>query len=363
MNAKQKFWFWVLLLYGLLILLAVFLSTKSTDIFGFEWNWGLAIFLGVIIYTVASFDDVGPTELGVRIFFGRPLDNVKSGFVFLPAAPERILSLRKETCEIIQNEFPGEPENVFRGDGDVPPGKVPPIRIPFGKPDPQDGGGALDQDPLSLRLTEEVVIVVRWRIKDYAKFLPVMITTDNAAKQLEDLCVATLSREFGQVTIDRVIANYMKYNDTLTTDIQIATTTWGIELESARVKVINLSHDLNRAIQSIAENTARGKSEVIKAEAAKQAAIRDGEGKGIAAKNILTGRTDGLQDMAARLKVSGSGVLAAETARGITENPGQKTFIAGSGGFRDIVVAANVLGETLQGGKSPIILPSQEEKS
>ena len=55
--------------------------------------------------------------------------------------------------------------------------------------------------------------------------------------------------------------------------------------------------------------------------------------------------------MSAELNISGNAVLAAETARGVTNNPGQKTIIAGSGGFKDLAVIGAVLGETLTNGK------------
>ena len=51
--------------------------------------------------------------------------------------------------------------------------------------------------------------------------------------------------------------------------------------------------------------------------------------------------------MSKELSVDGASVLAAETARGVTSNPGQKTIIAGSGGFKDLAVIGSVLGESL----------------
>lgn len=350
---KKQFWIGVtisyLVLFATVLILGLF---PATIVVGMQWNWGLAMFLALVLYTIASLRQIGPTEIGARIFLGKPIDNVSSGFVFVPLF---VFKLGKETKLIIQNEFPGEPKDIYRepkdgGDGIIPPGKVPPIRIPFGNPGEQTCF-VLECDPLNQRLIEEVSPVVRWRINDYVKFLTTIGDRDSAERQMEDLCVATLSREFGKVTPAQVIEDYPKYNKTLTDEINDAIETWGITVESARVKVINFSRDLNKAVQTIAEETAKGKAEVIKAEGLKKSAILAGEGAGGAEKAVLEGRTAGLKKMAEDLGLSGEMILAAETARAITSNPGQKTIIAGSSGFSELATIGSVLGETLKTGK------------
>lgn len=361
MNKKTLFWVWLGGIYISLLLLSLAISDYTISLYPLsfhqanpgkeDWDWGLALFLSLILYTITSVRKLGPTEQGVRVFFGRPVDQVSSGFVLIPFG---LFELEIFPRGIIQNEFPDNPENIYRGkDGDhgiIPPGMKPPIRIPFGQPG-QQGDSVLDRDPLNQRLIEEVVPVVRWSIKDCILFLTSGLTVEKAAAQMEDLCVATLSREFGKLTPAQVTADYQTHNNTLTSELQEAVTTWGVAIESGKVKVINFSHDLNKAIQTIAEQTAKGKARTIEAEGLKQAAIRAGEGAGAAEKAVLKGRTDGLEDMMNRLDVKGPAVLAAETARGITNNPGQKTIIAGSSGFADLAAIGTILGEALAKGK------------
>lgn len=350
MNAKGMFWVWMTVTYLFLLLVSIVLYVTFI---GAEWNWGLAMFLALVLYTIASVRKLGPTEQGVRVFFGRPIDQVSSGFVLIPSGLFE-LEIMPGQKMIKQNEFPDNPENIYRSkDGDhgiIPPGKKPPIRIPFGQPSEQ-GSSVLDRDPLNQRLIEEVVPIVRWRIDDAVIFLTTIGTVEKATAQMEDLCVATLSREFGKFTPAEVTADYQTHNDTLTRDLQDAVKTWGITIESAKVKVINFSHDLNKAIQMIAEKTARGKALTIAAEGFKRAKILKGEGAGLAEKAVLDGRTAGLKHMMTELDIKGHAVLAAETARGVTNNPGQKTIIAGSGGFSDLAVIGTVLGETLMNGR------------
>lgn len=349
MSEKTEFWVWVGIAYFILSLVSLALSFDSTTFLGMEWNWGIALFFAIILYTIASFRTIGPTELGARIFLGKPIDQVSSGFVFIPFG---IFTLQTETRLIIQMELPSEPENIYRepevgGDGKVPEGKFPPIRIPFGRPADEGSSFVLDRDPLNQRLIEEVVPIIRWRITNYVKFLTVIGDKEQARNQIEDLCVSVLSREFGQVTPSQVTADYQKYNTILTNEIKRSIGTWGITLESAKIKVINFSRSLNKAIQTIAENTAKGKAAIIEAEGLKKAAILDGEGKGAAEKAILDGRTGGLKKMKDDLGLPSEAIIGAETARAITNNPGQKTIIAGSGGFRDLAIVGAVLGETL----------------
>jgi len=345
---KSMFWKWVGGTYLFLLLISIVLSVIFI---GADWNWGLALFLSLVLYTIASAHKLGPTEQGVRVFYGRPIDQVSSGFVLVPSG---LVELVIFPCSIIQKEFPDNPEKIYRGkDGDhgvIPPGLKPPIRIPFGLPGTQEDS-VLDRDPLNQRLIEEVVPIVRWKITDCIAFLTTIESVDNATAQLEDLCVATLSEEFGKLTPAQVVANYQPHNDLLTEELQEAVNTWGMTIESAKVKVINFSHDLNKAIQTIAEKTATGKANTIEAEGLKRSAILKGEGDGAAEKAVLDGRTAGLKNMMTELDINGHTVLAAETARGITNNPGQKTIIAGSGGFKDLAMVGTILGETLTNRK------------
>ena len=354
MKINKKFWGITAIIYGVFILASFIFSFYTSTVGGeMEWNWGLAIALAAVIYTAVSLHQVGPTELGARIFLGRPIDQVSSGFILVPFG---FFKLIKETRLIIQKEFPDNPENIYRGEGLPPAGKHHPIRIPFGKPEKKDTAtGApkdvLEKDPLDMRLIEEVVPIVRFRISDYIAFLTVIKTVDEALNQLQDLCVSVLSEEFGKVTPAQVIADFESYNKKLTDEIQLNVETWGIVLESARIKNISFSHELNRTVQKIAEETALGKASVIKAEAGKKAAVLEGEGKGLAIKAELDGRTLGLKKMQKDLNLPSEVILSTETAPAITSNPGQKTIIVGSEGFKDLMAMGTALGESLKNNK------------
>jgi len=331
---RRSDWFWGITGLVYLILFTVEYALSSKEILNTGINLGRAMFLLHVLYTVGSFRIIGPTEQGVRLLFGKPINSIPSGIKFIPFG---ICELVKLPCLLIKNEFPGNPEEIYRGDGEMPKGKFPPIRIPFGHPTHDTELLVLDRDPLNQRLIEEVVPLVWWQIKDAVTFLVTIGSVEEAERQLEDLSVATLSREFGKVTPAKVIEDYKFYNEILGNDLVEATQAWGVVIRDAKAKVINFSHDLNGAIQEIAEETAKGKALTIKAEGLKRQKILLGEGEGTAEKAVLKGRTQGIKNMTNSLKIPAEMVIGAETARAITNNPGQKTIITGLSGFREIM--------------------------
>jgi regulator of protease activity HflC (stomatin/prohibitin superfamily) len=325
--------------YAVLLLISVILSNHSSVVFSSDWNWGLALFLMIVLYTIASFRQLGPTELGARVLFGKPIDQVSSGFVFVPVG---IFTLEVAPATVIQDELPSDPQNIFRGDGEVPPGKFPPIRIPFGLPTTEN------DDPYDHRMTQEVVPVVTWRIENFIKFLTTIGSVNEARRQMEDTAIAMLIEAFAKITPAVALQELEKHSNDLKRSIDDRVEGWGIELKSAKIKGINFDHALNTAILGVPKATVNAKATVITAEARKRQLELEGAGAGNAEKAILDGRTAGLKKMATELGIDGKAVLAAETARGITSNPGQKTIIAGSGGFSDLAIVGAVLGETLQ---------------
>ncbi len=375
---KKSFLWWIVGTYVLFLLIAIMLSSYTVIFFaevsvadsGVKWNWGLTMFLAIIFYTIASFRMLGPTEQAARTLFGRPVNNVSSGFVFVPLW---IFDLEVVTRNVIQSDIPDVARNIYRepktgGDGLIPVGRTDPLRVTFGKPKVTtgsiDGIGSLEIDALEKRLTEEVFIVIKWRIKDPTKYITAFGNdTIEAMRQLNALSVVASVQILGGFTVSEVIGDYGKYNDLITklmetgvleegSEAPVAgtagkTETWGVDIESVKIR-INLSRELNTAIQEIANKTAQGKAAVIEAEALKIVVILAGEAAGAAEKAVLDGRTAGLKKMMDDLGLKGPEVLGAETARGITNNPGQKTIIVGAEGFGKLAaVAGTVLEETL----------------
>lgn len=328
--------------------------------------------LTILFHFLASWRMVGATELGAILFFGKPLYPVDQGLRFVPWL---VCQLSKETRLLKQYELPTEPEKIFRGPRNEPEvvpenlrkeGFRPPIRITFAgiseeaavkteetkKVDtgatPKEGaasagvkteskGRVAVDDPLQERVTAETPIVVWLRIVDYIRFLTTIGDIDEARKQMEDAAVKVLSQHFPKITVAEAFKEKEKYDKEVLDGLKIKTASWGVEVDDAAVKNILLSHELSIELQKIAEARAKKRRDKL-----------EGEGAGAKEQGTLDGRTAGLVKMKRDLAVSGHAVLAAETARGITSNPGQKTVIVGAAGIQELLGVVVAAGKTLE---------------
>lgn len=354
--AREKFLLYVMAVYIVLLFVSGVLSFFPTTIMGVTWNWGLELFLLLAVYTIASWKEIGPSDIGVRLFFGDPVDQVGPGLTFVPWG---LITLTPFANETQQAELPSEPGLIYRGtesdpDGkNVPVGRHSPIRIVFGKPDDPK-----TVDPYDQRMVAEVTPVIRYRIVNAVAFLRTIKTWENARLQIEDAVVAVLNEELSKVTPAKALTQlsgpegiYKK----LERAIDELLRSWGIDLESISLKPFGYSHKLNEAVLEVPKAQREKEAQIIRAEGTKEATALVGQGKGAARKAEIDGETEGLENQLQKLKIDGSAVLAAQTARDITSNPGQMTVIAGSGGFSDLATVGAVLGRTLnqQKGATP----------
>jgi len=355
-NFSEFMIFWVIVATLSIVLFAAeyFVLSAHTLQFGETvLNLGLIIFLFQVLYTVAGFRIVGPTELGARLFLGKPINNLTSGLVFIPPG---ICQLSKGTRLTIEDELPADPQHIYRvkrGEPEVVPPELvgimfPPIRIPFGHPDePSD-------DPLDVRITAEVVPIVRWRIVNYIQFLTTIGSREEARRQMEDIMITVLMREFSKVTPAAALKDLEKYGKLLKSELRdlVADTKssrpWGIEIAIAEVKSIIFSHELSVAILKVPEATLEAKATIIEAEAQRKKLELEGKGEGAKERETLKGRTTGLKKMMTELELKGPAVLGAETARAITQNPGQKTVVVGASGFKELIGIADAAGSVMK---------------
>lgn len=343
----KLFWGLASTIYFIFFAIEYFLlSGYSPKIFGMDWNWGWAAFFAQFLYTIFSFKQVGPTELGAKLLFGKPIQEVSSGLVFIPLL---IFQLKKETRLVIQEELPAGPEHIFRNEDKekVPEGMFPPIRIPFANKPEED-------DPLNRRVTAEIVPIIRYRINNYIKFLTTIGDKEAAKKQMEDATIALCMRELTKLPVAEALITLQNFNEELKMMIDELVKgnelveSWGISVETAQIKMINFNHELNKAISSVSEARFNAKAKAEEAEGEKKKRKLEGEGSGGAEKAILDGRTKGLKEMADTLKLDPQMILNAETARAITQNPGQKTIVVGTTGLKEIIGMAAAIGETVK---------------
>jgi regulator of protease activity HflC (stomatin/prohibitin superfamily) len=350
----------------------------------------IAVLMIITGYTILSIRVSKIDQVAALVFLGKPLYELNPGPHLVPFG---LFTMPVEIRTVIQRELPGEPEKVWYGEGDTPDGKVDPLRIPTAESTKKS------TDPLENRMTLEPALVLRFRIKtqgnnNFIKFIQTVGTVDEAVKQLTDTSVRAVSEEYASRTPKLIIAELAKIQRVLKLRSEILvgdrcghetdeedekgnkkicskTTSgkdccedsnhetswrpaWGIDVLEVSVKVVGLSHTVNKAMRDVPAAGYRKKMTITDAEAEQIRLTK--EGLGVAAANhakekgTLTGRAEGLQEMMSRLKIDPDepmSLVQIETLREALENS-QHTIIAGSSGISDLLGMVVAAQETLK---------------
>ena len=80
-------------------------------------------------------------------------------------------------------------------------------------------------------------------------FLTTIESRDIAHKQMEDVYVSLITRELSKVSLEKAIENRGTYDEEIAKALQDITSNWGVHIETAMIKGILLSHELNSKIQ------------------------------------------------------------------------------------------------------------------
>ena len=222
---------------------------------GQVWNT-FAVYLTVaIVHALASIRIVKYDEIGaITLLGGKALFNLHAGIAIVPFA---VCWLIRESRLVIEMELPADPEHIWRPAEDskesyAPEGFYPPIRITFAEKSGSD-------DPLSERVTEEVIPVVRFKIENLCRFLRTIGTRMEAQRQMSDVAVAILSQHFTQKTLAEALQDIAGANKILKENLQKLVEgqhptddAWGINIDDALVKGFNLSRKLIQSFQAAA---------------------------------------------------------------------------------------------------------------
>jgi len=382
------------------------ITQVETTVFSWVKFWWYA----VAFYTVASYRFWDPVPIGKQAaltLFGKPLANVGAGAPFAPLGVIQVLTI---TAQVKQREFPTEPELVDRSKSghshDRPLEKKPPLRIQFrdsisddeakelfgvdGKFTSEDGENYDEYyaqpmrgpkipfianvpiDGLSKRVTAEVHHVVRIRVDDPSLFFSNIGDIEEAFKQIEDEMVSVLTRFYTRMSVAQALMNMQWMSIHLFRAVERRVSahekvkSWGINVQTAFVKLIHTSHGINIAISEAAEAPFEKERVVTAAEGERIKRELEGKGAAIAARDLeqktLEGRAKGLKKLAFEIEVSGSQVQAAEVARAIGNNG--NTVVVGAEGFGQLAgIAAATLGQNETNKKKKTDQTSTNETS
>jgi hypothetical protein len=355
-------------------------EVKEISEFAISWTW-LFLFTACayIVFSFRFLDPVGVDENAALIFFGRAIGNVKSGPVF---APLGLFNLTKVTSEIIEKEFPDEPQNIFRGemkDTTVDMnGKKPPIRVQFRNSITQaeakeilgeaitavrnyDADTEPDrvvkfvanapEDGFARRLTAEPYVVVQFVIEDPSLFLRNIVSIENAKKQIEDLMFSVIQQYYPQMSIGQALQNVEWMNILLFNAVEKLIGVrgdlkpWGVSLQGAYVKYIYTSHQINTSVMKAAQALYDKQATITTAEGERERLVLEGRGIASAAGDLelktLQGQTKGLTQQAEKLGITGEEALSRYVAVGLAKSTNTKVF--GAEGFNQLAVLGSEL--------------------
>jgi len=342
MKIPGKFWLVIISLCCVLFSIEYFLLSKTgTEVFGAELNYGWTVFFGHLFYLIISIKQVGPTELGAILFFGKPIQEVESGLVFVPFG---ICSLITENALIIQEQYPDDPEKVWKGDSDKMPlgGKfVPPIRITHKAGTEHE----TKIDPLHKRMTTEVSIIVRYKIKKgkYITFLQTIGDTKEARRQIRDTVVATARKEFARKTPATTLEEWEIVDKKLKDDIVELVKLWGVEVDDVRMEDLDFGKTVNIALRDVPEAVLKKDVTKTNADAEEYKRTHEGMGTAEARRIFLEAEAVGYNRIAQELGITeGSFILAMESAKTALEKS-KYSIVSGSDGMKDIFSMASVI--------------------
>jgi regulator of protease activity HflC (stomatin/prohibitin superfamily) len=373
-----------------------------------DWVEPRSVFLGLmVIYTIASFRNVGAEDNALILRFGRPIMQVSSGLVFVPLW---VCTLWPEPKTVIQLELPGDPQFVWRltdehdrelpiGVGKngepikPPPGGVwvNPIRITTASPetsllkqrdfgpikwDPKVSNHAERQarydiaksefdaqekkfvedaknlrkgkDPLNERLTIEPQIVVRMRIVNLVQFVQVIGNRTAATSQIEDTAIGVVQEEFARRTPALILAHIKEITARIQTAIEILIGEQpdphtGDRHEPWGIAVSNAQLKLIGLTKTVNVAIAGATAAGFKA---KEDATR-GTGEGEEIKNRMAGETAGLEKRGEAFQNPGVQTAATLDAMVTATKNNSKFFVAGDTLTSNILSAVGAAAEVL----------------
>lgn len=303
-------------------------------------GWILA---GVVVcYNIACFQIVGPTELGAILLFGKPVKEVSSGLVFTPFG---LTTLVRETKLVFLEQYPAPPEKVWKGDEDkLPEGMVPPIRITH------QGQGS--DDPLSRRMTSEIIVIVRYKIEDFVTFFSTVGFVSEMRKQIKEITIAKAREIMAKKTPAGTLAELEVVNDCLTSEVRQIVQSWGVQVLDVKIEDLDLGHKVNKSLRDVPASELEALVTITRANAEQERLIREGAGIARARQLLLEAEALGYKKIAQELGLKeGEVVLAIDAIRESLSN-GNQLIISGNNGLADIIQMGKALTATKGGGNN-----------
>ena len=364
---------------------------------GIMW-WALAITFALGHFG-SSVKIILEQEMGVLIFLGRILSELRSGPVFAPW-PYRI---RRVTRNAIQVEFGTlDEKNVERSSrsesSDTWFIMKEPIRINWGdmrsykgiKPLTSEERMSFENDPYAQRLTTDPHLFFRIRVFNFKQLIQRVGGVEEAMEWIKDTCVSALQEEAGKTFValavtqtEELSAKIKKRVENLVRDPDADARgegegkSWGIDVEEVRIKDLGTPHRTNTSVADRAAEIAKADGEAIaaarraegekkkrqteaegkayatvqQAEADMQKAINEGEGRASAIAAITNASDSDTGRLILKIEALKEGLQYGKTV----VMPLDQSILTGAVSIKEVLDAV--------GGKSPNTPPSTDTSS
>lgn len=299
----------------------------------------LGLFVG---WVLASIRVVGPRELAVKLLLGKAIENVDSGPHIVPWG---IYSLEKASRLVIQEQYPADPEKVWKGEEkDRPEGMFPPIRVTH------KGDTGRGPDSLNHRMTTEVSIIVRYRIDDFLVFVRTIGSVDEVRRQIRDSVVAKVREELAKLTPAETLEKWDGINQGLKRHVEAMVCGWGITIEDVQLEEVDLGKTVNTSLRNVASAELDKQSRSTSAEARQIELEREGQGVARARQLLLEAEAKGSKAMAEELGISEGEVILALNILDNALKSGNQVVISGSNGLADLITMATAVTAAMKKG-------------
>lgn len=334
---------------------------------GFTLAYGFVLWVPITLYIIASIRVVQTYERGGIMVLEKPVKEVEPGLQFVPLT---VCELQTYPINPQQSQFPGEPEDIFKGDDDqtLPQGKVRAIRATthaakagekcktfLVKDD--DGevigselrpveGFIHDNDHLNVQKTIEVTFFVIWKVMpgNFFRFylnIPGETWEDKmkfVEGQIRDSAETDLVEQIAKHTLGEVLFDIEGINRALTWHVQENLKAFGIEILEARMQNPDISKKLNAALQSIAEARATREKTRTDAEAERYRLEQIGEGEAAQIRAREKAKGEGQRAAADAMSMDPAEYRAGEVAEDALKD--NSTFVIGAEGIAEKIISA-----------------------
>lgn len=253
-----------------------------------------------------------------------PIANTRPGPKVIPWLLMRVLEY---PADIQQRQFPGNPEEVFKGDDKdpLPERMYRPLRITTGTPDPKDTG------ILDIQATVEVLFYLRVRIVGALQFHLKYGDIEGFWSQMRDTGQTTLAEKFSRAKgLGALISQLPEIMETLNAEYKRDLADGGVDVVESGLDSPDLSKRLSEALRDL--GVARSEGEQVRTKI-----TQEGLGRAAAEAALITQTSEALKNAspAAQAAYVGSRVL------------GDKTTILGMDGIAAALTMIKTIGQSI----------------